>query len=217
MSDQIQMNKFDQVLNKQISRRKFMQFSGMSLAGIAVSAPLLSVMGVTKAQADSGVVSVWSTPKGLLVVNGAKCTGCQRCEINCTIVNDRSTSTYTSRVKASRNFLLVDGRHGIYGNDWVYFPDTCRQCVDPPCGNACPMKAIYADDKGIKKVDETKCVGCGACTAVCPWDMPTVNPETRKSSKCILCGACVEGCCTGALSIVPWNQVVAAAQAARKS
>ena len=35
-----------------------------------------------------------------------------------------------------------------------------------------------------------------------------------KSSKCIACGACVAGCPSGALSIVDWDAVTSAAQAA---
>ena len=85
----------------------------------------------------------------------------------------------------------------------------------PACGSM--SKAIYADDKGVKHVDEAKCVGCGACVEACPWHMPTIHPETRKSTKCILCGACAEGCVTGALSIVPWDAVTAAAQPTRKN
>ena len=52
------------------------------------------------------------------------------------------------------------------------------------------------------------------CVEACPWHMPTVNPETGKSSKCIACGACVAGCPSGALSIVDWDAVTSAAQAA---
>ena len=82
------------------------------------------------------------------------------------------------------------------------------------CGNACPQKAITTDDRGIRVVDTDKCIGCGACHDACPWHMPTVNPETGKSSKCIACGACVAGCPSGALSIVDWDAVTSAAQAA---
>ncbi|HHY59443.1 MAG TPA: ferredoxin-like protein [Clostridia bacterium] len=209
------MSKFEQVLHTQMSRRKFMKVSGLSLAGLAISAPLLSVMGCTKEEAASGAVTVWSTPQGLLVANMAKCTGCQRCEINCTLVNDGVASSYLSRVKVTRNLLGNNG-HGIYEDDWVYYPDTCRQCAEPPCGKACPRGAIYASDSGVKIVDREKCIGCGACTQACPWHLPTVNPETGKSSKCILCGACAQGCPTGALSVVPWDRVRAAAQLARK-
>ncbi|HHY25815.1 MAG TPA: 4Fe-4S binding protein, partial [Desulfitobacterium dehalogenans] len=159
---------------------------------------------------------LWSTPQGLLVVNEAKCTGCQRCEINCTQVNDGYVSSYVSRAKVSRNLMLSHLGNGLLTDNWVYFPDTCRQCEDPSCGNACPVHAISSDDRGVKKVDQSKCVGCGTCTAQCPWEMPTVNPETRKSSKCILCGSCATGCPTGALSVVDWDNVTAALQKTRK-
>lgn len=215
MIEKVQESKLDQALNIEMTRRKFMKMSGMSLAGLAVTAPLLSLMGCSGEQAASGAVTVWATPKGLLVVNEDLCTGCQRCEINCTLVNDGYVSSYISRVKVTRNLKINDG-HGLYADDWVYYPDTCRQCVDPWCGNACPVKAIYADDDGVKFVDQEKCIGCGACTNACPWEMPTINPETKKSSKCIQCGSCVDGCVSGALTIVAWDAVAAAAQKTRK-
>lgn len=208
------IGKFDQALNTEMTRRKFMKISGKSLVGLSVSASLLSMFGCTQEQVDSGEVTAWVMPTGLLIVNEAKCTGCQRCEINCTLVNDGVASSYISRVKVTRNLMDHNG-HGTYNDDWVYFPDTCRQCEDPWCGNACPVDAIYSNDKGVKIVDEAKCIGCGACVEACPWHMPTLNPETKKSSKCISCGACVHGCITGALSIVPWDKVTQEAQKIR--
>lgn len=208
-------NKLDKVINTEITRRKFMKISGKSMAGLAVSSSLLSLFGCTQEQVDSGEVAVWAMPQGLLVVNEAKCTGCQRCEINCTLVNDGEASSYISRVKVTRNLMTSHLGHGIHTEDWVYFPDTCRQCEDPWCGNACPVEAIYSNDKGVKIVDKEKCIGCGACVKACPWNMPTVNPETQKSSKCISCGACAAGCITGALSIVPWDATTAALQKTR--
>lgn len=215
MTETKKMNKFDKVINTEVTRRKFMKISGKSMAGLAVSASLLSLFGCTQEQVDSGEVVLWTTPGGLLIVNQAKCTGCQRCEINCTLVNDGYASSYISRVKVTRNLMINDDGHGAYLDDWVYFPDTCRQCEDPWCGNACPVQAIHSDARGVKLVDESKCIGCGACVKACPWNMPTLNPETKKSSKCIMCGACVGGCVTGALSIVPWDAVTAAIQKIR--
>ncbi|HLR20532.1 MAG TPA: ferredoxin-like protein [Tissierellaceae bacterium] len=215
MLEEKKQGKFDKMINQEVTRRRFMKISGKSLVGLTVSASLLSLFGCTQEQVDSGTVGVWATPTGLLVVNQDKCTGCQRCEINCTLVNDGHVSSHMSRIKMTRNIMDNDG-HGTYQDDWVYFPDTCRQCEEPWCGEACPVDAIYADDKGVKWVDEEKCVGCGECVKACPWDMCTLNPETEKSSKCILCGACVDGCPTSALKIVDWDEVTAAEQKARK-
>ena len=162
-------------------------------------------------------MATWALPQGLLVVNADLCTGCQRCEINCTLTNDGVCSSYISRVKIQRRLNLDGAGNGLLSGDencWVYFPDTCRQCEDPACGNACPQQAITTNEQGIRVVDTDKCIGCGACVEACPWHMPTVNPETGKSSKCIACGACVAGCPSGALSIVDWDAVTSAAQAA---
>lgn len=208
MADEIKKSFFD----KEMTRRQFLKISGKSLAGLTISATMLSLFGCSQQDVDDGKVATWALPQGLLVVNNAKCTGCERCEINCTLANDGEVSTYISRVKISRN-LNIHGKDGLLNGNFTYFPETCRQCKDPACGNACPKKAISANDKGIRVVDQTKCVGCGTCVEACPWHMPTVNPRTKKSSKCIACGECAKGCPSGALSIVPWDEVQSAAQA----
>ena len=59
-------------------------------------------------------------------------------------------SSYISRVKIQRRLNLDgDGNGLLSGTDncFVYFPDTCRQCEDPACGNACPQKAIVTKAK----------------------------------------------------------------------
>ena len=201
-------------MTKEMTRRNFLKISGKGLAGFTLSASMLSVLGVSQAEVDSGAVTTFALPQGLLVVNADKCTGCQRCEINCTLVNDGYVSSYMSRVKVTRNLFSGRNGTGMYTDErFTYFPDTCRQCADPACANACPMKAIYADENGVKRIDTEKCVGCGMCTQACPWHMPTVDPITKKSTKCIQCGACAEGCPSGALSIIPWDEVAAASQA----
>ena len=191
-------------LTADMTRRQFMKISGKSLAGLTLSASMLSLFGCSQKQVDAGAVATWALPQGLLVVNADLCTGCQRCEINCTLTNDGVCSSYISRVKIQRRLNLDgDGNGLLSGTDncFVYFPDTCRQCEDPACGNACPQKAIITNEQGIRVVDTDKCIGCGSCVEACPWHMPTVNPETGKSSKCIACGACVAGCPSGALSL----------------
>ncbi|MFR8282395.1 MAG: hypothetical protein ACLU9R_00340 [Faecalibacterium sp.] len=133
-------------LTADMTRRQFMKISGRSLAGLTLSASMLSLFGCSQQQVDSGAVATWALPQGLLVVNADLCTGCQRCEINCTLTNDGVCSSYISRVKIQRRLNLDgDGNGLLSGTDncFVYFPDTCRQCEDPACGNACPREGYH--------------------------------------------------------------------------
>ena len=148
-------------LTADMTRRQFMKISGKSLAGLTLSASMLSLFGCSQKQVDAGAVATWALPQGLLVVNADLCTGCQRCEINCTLTNDGVCSSYISRVKIQRRLNLDgDGNGLLSGTDncFVYFPDTCRQCEDPACGNACPQKAIITNEQGIRVVDTDKCM-----------------------------------------------------------
>ena len=200
------------IFDKEVTRRQFLKVTGKGVAGLAASTSLLSLFGLTKAEAESGAVSVLATADGVLVANGARCTGCQRCEVNCTLLNDGKAMPYISRVKVLRNYYHGnDGKEGGIFGSFNYTPDTCHQCEDPACLKACPMGAISVrESDGVRVIDKDKCVGCGACAKACPFGMPTIDPETNKSTKCVACGFCAANCPCGALKIVKWEDVAAA-------
>ncbi|MDO5440285.1 MAG: 4Fe-4S binding protein [Erysipelotrichaceae bacterium] len=53
------------------------------------------------------------------------------------------------------------------------------------------------------KVDQNVCVGCGACTDVCPSGAITLNADGKAEvaeDACIDCGACVGTCGSSAIS-----------------
>lgn len=210
----------EEFIEKVRTRREFLKMSGKGVAGITVTASVLNLIGCSKTEPtdspETPVATAFVTPTGLIVAQANKCTGCQRCEMVCTVANDGKIHPLISRVKIARNFNYGEeitdnyrNENGYYGN-FLMTPETCRQCEDAKCAAACPVKAInQSETTKAWTVDEEKCVGCGACTQACPWHMPTVDPETSKSTKCILCGACADNCITGALQMLPWEKMEA--------
>lgn len=205
------------VLSREVTRREFMKLTAKGLAGVGLSSSMLRLFDCTKAQAESGQVKVYPNSEYVLVVNAARCTGCQRCEINCTLANDGKSQPWLGRINARDNFQYgpevkmdyLEGP-GVFGN-WSITPATCHQCENAPCMLACPVGAIYPDKlTSVRLLDQETCIGCGACVKACPYGMPKIDPEKGKSTKCIACGACVAGCPTSALKIVLYEDIAAA-------
>ena len=93
----------------------------------------------------------------------------------------------------------------------------CRGCFARPCVYNCPKKAVEVVD-GRSVIDQSKCVKCGKCIAVCPYHaiVKTTVPceeacpvgAIRKNAhgvaeidfrKCIFCGKCFSACPFGAV------------------
>jgi formate dehydrogenase beta subunit len=92
---------------------------------------------------------------------------------------------------------------------WLMRKDQCMHCADPGCLAACPADgAIVQYTNGIVDFQQDKCIGCGYCITGCPFDVPKLNPSTKKVHKCTLCAdrvsqglepACIKACPTGCL------------------
>lgn len=95
--------------------------------------------------------------------------------------------------------------------------DLCRGCVAHKCGDACKLGAITFDDMQRASIDKQKCVECGKCAKVCPYNaianfkrpcenackvgaiyMAKGGEAEIDGDKCIACGACVYQCPFGA-------------------
>ena len=52
-------------------------------------------------------------------------------------------------------------------------------------------------------VDEKKCIGCGACTSICPVNaIKLVNGKAKiDPKKCIKCGSCAQFCPVAAIDL----------------
>lgn len=94
----------------------------------------------------------------------------------------------------------------------------CKGCVAHPCLLICPKDAISMVD-GKSYIDQSKCIKCGKCKSVCPYDAIakkerpceracgvkaiTSDSQGRASiiqDKCVSCGMCMVSCPFGAIS-----------------
>jgi len=97
--------------------------------------------------------------------------------------------------------------------------DACRGCLAHRCEDVCKRGAITFDRYQKAIIDKTKCVECGQCAKVCPFNAITnrkrpceaackvkaieMNNEKEAkiiNEKCTSCGACVYQCPFGAIS-----------------
>ena len=96
--------------------------------------------------------------------------------------------------------------------------DNCRGCVAHPCTEVCPKGAVSIVN-GKSFIDQSKCIICGRCKNVCPYD--AIAHHTRpcaeacgvkaiesddlgrakiNSDKCVSCGMCMVSCPFGAIA-----------------
>ena len=124
----------------------------------------------------------------------AKCSGCRKCEIACSLFHEKCIWPDASRVRV---FMLVPG---------LEFPHLCAQCEDYPCVESCPTKALSVSKKtGAVLVDNKTCIACGQCIGACPGRVPHMHPREKRIIICDLCNGnpqCVKVCQEGSWNVL---------------
>lgn len=127
----------------------------------------------------------------VLLVDPKKCTGCRICEAACSLHKERVCSSTRSRIHVLK-----------WEAEGIDIPVVCWHCEDAPCEKVCPVKAIHrSPETGAMLIDQSLCIGCRECMAVCPFGGVTMS-ETGEMVKCDLCDGdpfCVKLCPTGAI------------------
>ena len=96
--------------------------------------------------------------------------------------------------------------------------DKCMGCMAHPCREVCPKEAVSMVD-GKSHIDPEKCIRCGKCKAICPYDaishqvrpcaaacgVNAIESDSQKRAvineqKCVSCGQCMVNCPFGAIA-----------------
>ena len=100
----------------------------------------------------------------------------------------------------------------------ILVTDACRGCLFHRCADECPKGAItIVNHRAV--IDKEKCIECGKCTQVCPYNalihqhrpcmrsckgnaisMDADKKAVIGNDKCVSCGACVYQCPFGAIT-----------------
>ena len=111
-------------------------------------------------------------------LNLSKCKGYRDCVKACVQENNQSRD---SEIQYIRVLEMNHGSQNLEESEHYYTPESlphegkyympvqCNHCEDPPCVNACPVKATWKEPDGIVVVDYNWCIGCRYCAASCPY------------------------------------------------
>lgn len=136
---------------------------------------------------------------GRFVFDPDRCVACGACAVACMDQNDVDLAA------GDQPFRRCETSERGMGMAVTmrYLSSGCLHCDDAPCIAACPMGCIARDaETGLVLCDNTACIGCRRCAAVCPSGAPVFGPDgkMRKCDGCIervragLLPACVRAC-----------------------
>jgi protein NrfC len=197
---------------KVVQRRDFLVGSGAALAagalGVCATEPAAALT-------QSPVKVEYAASTGYIVYDSRLCLGCQSCMFACSVTHEGEANPSLSRIQIIRDAPSFTK----YPYDIVM--SVCRQCVSPLCVQNCPAGACHVDaaNGNVRRIDQSKCIGCKRCIAACPQrpHRTVWNPVKKKSTKCDLCAdapywsqkggpagtqACVQNCPVKALKLV---------------
>ncbi len=127
-----------------------------------------------------------------MVVDLARCVGCQTCAIQCKLENNVPLGLAWNRV-LTMGGQQIDTPNGTYPNlEMYHLPLACQHCDDPACVKVCPVGATYQRPDGIVLVNWDQCIGCRYCITACPygarvfnWGNPQHVPDFQVGSSAV--------------------------------
>jgi len=198
-----------------LSRREFLKRAGTATAG-AVAALSLGVGGVSLFRAPP--LKALALSEGVVFPDPSLCIGCLACEVNCSRWHKEQGLSALPRIRVllDKTIVLHAEIAAKYPGRGTFTMLTCKMCPEAPCVRVCPVDAIKVDERGIRYIDEERCIACGRCEVACPFSVDEAkatnrervgqrkrvlfDPEKNTYTKCDLCRGrkegpiCVERC-----------------------
>ncbi|SDN49747.1 formate dehydrogenase iron-sulfur subunit [Desulfonauticus submarinus] len=166
-----------------------------------------------------------------------RCTACRGCQIACkewhklpaeetknwgSHQNPKDLSYITYKLVRMKE--VVDKKGHI--QNWLFFPEQCRHCLEPPCKMAAddydPEAIIHDPLTGaVIFTEKTKNLPFNEIREACPYNIPRQDPKTKIIAKCDMCidrvqngllPICVKTCPTGAMNFGDRKEMVALAK-----
>ncbi len=117
-------------------------------------------------------------PRWGMVIDLAKCTGCQACTVACQTENNvPCVAPDEAKLGRSLSWIkLLPVAEGEYPRlSMRMMPVPCVHCDNPPCIRVCPVGATAINPEGIVRQIFARCIGCRYCTNACPYTRRNFN------------------------------------------
>jgi formate dehydrogenase iron-sulfur subunit len=160
-------------------------------------------------------------------IDTSTCTGCRGCQIACKqwkglpaekTVNRGSFQNPEDLSFTTYKLVRMSEAEVDKKLKWLFFPDQCRHCIEPPCVEAAgEPKAAYQDKASgaVLYTKVTKDLDADSIIESCPYNIPRKGPDgsLAKCNMCIdrvsngLLPACVKTCPTGAMNFGDYKEM----------
>ncbi len=151
------------------------------------------------------------------------CTACRACQTTCNQWKGHpgeeakpwSSDQFPKEVSSATYQLINSNETHPKGDskvEWMYVPEQCRHCVDPPClciAEDVEGAVIHDTETGaVLFTEKTKTIDYSFIRQSCPYDIPRLR-EDNAVVKCNMCNdkvqagelpSCVLACPTGAMT-----------------
>jgi molybdopterin-containing oxidoreductase family iron-sulfur binding subunit len=167
-----------------ISRKKFLEFSGLALVAVVAKRAIGAFMGAGGGQAAIQRMPTVAT-RWAMVVDSGRCLkkeGCTECISAChkahnvPVINDSLHEVKWIWKEPFENaFPSQENAYtevAFQGKPVMVF---CNHCDNPPCVRVCPTQATWKRGDGIVMMDWHRCIGCRYCVAACPYGSRSFN------------------------------------------